>query len=219
MPRTPAKSGVERRQQLLEAALAVFAERGFEAATTKEITERAGVNQGLIYFYFQSKADVFFATFEHHAQLVLAQLDPIFEQERDADPATGLARLLRRIMTVLDTPPAINLLRIMHQIAGGRAPEGPLSGREEQRSLGMLWEYLTRRLCAYLDVQVARGKLRPVNTALAAALMTRTMLSAIGGRSQATLARARPSAQEQAEMIATLFCYGLLPREEQADTP
>src|SRR5919198_388879 len=32
MPRTPAKSGVERRQQLLEAALAVFAERGFEAA-------------------------------------------------------------------------------------------------------------------------------------------------------------------------------------------
>jgi hypothetical protein len=35
---------------------------------------------------------------------VLAQLDTIFEQERDEDPATGLARLLRRIMTVLDGP-------------------------------------------------------------------------------------------------------------------
>ena len=52
MPRKPAVAGVDRRQQILEAALSVFAERGFEAATNKEITERAGVNQGLIYFYF-----------------------------------------------------------------------------------------------------------------------------------------------------------------------
>ena len=50
MSRKPAMPGVDRRQQILEAALSVFAERGFEAATNKEITERAGVNQGLIYF-------------------------------------------------------------------------------------------------------------------------------------------------------------------------
>ena len=48
MPRKPAVPGVDRRQQILEAALSVFAEQGFEAATNKEITERAGVNQGLI---------------------------------------------------------------------------------------------------------------------------------------------------------------------------
>jgi len=54
MPRKPAIPGVDRRQQLLEVALVVFAEQGFEAATTKEITDRAGVNQGLIYFYFES---------------------------------------------------------------------------------------------------------------------------------------------------------------------
>jgi AcrR family transcriptional regulator len=218
MPRKPALPGVDRRQQILEAALSVFAEQGFEAATNKEITEQAGVNQGLIYFYFESKADVFFATFEHHARLVLAQLDTIFEHERDEDPATGLASLLRQIMTVLDTQQAIDLLRIMHQIAGSRTPGGPLDDQEEQRSLSMLWVHLTRRLCAYLDSQVVRGKLRPVKTALAAALMTRTMLSSIGGRSQGDAVRARPSQQEQAEMIATLFCYGLLPRDGQADT-
>ena len=218
MPRKPAISGVDRRQQLLEAALSVFAEQGFEAATTKEITERTGVNQGLIYFYFESKADVFFATFEHHARLVLAQLDTIFEQGHDEDPATELVRLLQQIMLVLDTPHAINLLRIMHQVAGSHTPRGPLSDQEEQRSLIMLWEYLTRRLCAYLDSQVTHGRLRPVKTPLAAALMTRTLLSSIGNRSQGNLARAQPSQQEQAEMIATLFCYGLLPRDEQADT-
>src|ERR1700687_1887802 len=113
MPRKPAIPGVDRRQQLLEAAFVIFAEQGFEAATTKEITEWAGVNQGLIYFYFESKADVFFATFEHHSQIVLAQLDLIFEQEHDEDPATDLMHLIQRILMVLDTPSAINLLRIM----------------------------------------------------------------------------------------------------------
>ncbi len=75
MPRKPATPGVDRGQQIVEAALSVFAQRGFEAATNQEITERAGVNQGLIYFYFESKADVFFAAFEYHARLVMAQLD------------------------------------------------------------------------------------------------------------------------------------------------
>src|SRR5215467_3292274 len=116
MPRKPAVPGVDRRQQILEAALSVFAEQGFEAATNKEITERAGVNQGLIYFYFESKADVFFAAFEHHARFVIAQLDAVFEHGRDEDLASGLARLLRQIVAVLDTPRTINLLRIVHQV-------------------------------------------------------------------------------------------------------
>ena len=37
------------REQLLNAALELFAERGFEATTTKLIAERAGVPNGLIY--------------------------------------------------------------------------------------------------------------------------------------------------------------------------
>src|SRR5215831_1154307 len=118
MPRKPTMPGVDRRQPILEAALSVFAERGFEAATNKDITERAGVNQGLIYFYFESKADVFFAAFEHHARFVMAELDAVFEQERDEEPASGLAHLLGQIVAILDRPRTINLLRIVHQVVG-----------------------------------------------------------------------------------------------------
>src|SRR5215831_18093570 len=100
MPRKPATPGVDRRQQILEAALAIFAERGFETATNKDITEQAGVNQGLIYFYFESKADVFFAAFEYHARQVMTQLDEVFAQEWDEDTAAGLTRLLKGIVTV-----------------------------------------------------------------------------------------------------------------------
>ena len=214
MPRKPAIPGVDRRQQLLEAAFAIFAEQGYEAATTKEITDRAGVNQGLIYFYFESKADIFFATFEHHAQLVLTQLEAIFEQEYDEDPATDLIRIIKQIITVLDTPIAINLLRITHQIASSHIPESPINGQEKWKTVSTLWRPLSQRLCAYLAAQVAAGRLRPVKTDLAASLMTRTLISSIIGRLPGRLARTLPSAQEQAEMIASLFCYGLLPRNE-----
>jgi len=47
-----------RRAQILDAAATVFAERGFHHATTKEIARVAGVSEGTIYNYFDSKDDL-----------------------------------------------------------------------------------------------------------------------------------------------------------------
>jgi len=216
MPRKPALPGVDRRQQILEAALSVFAERGFEAATNKDITERAGVNQGLIYFYFESKADVFFAAFEYHARQVMAHLDAVFDEVRDEDAATGFGRLLKQIVAVLDTPRTISLLRIMHQVMGSREPQGALRREEEQRSIGMLAEHLAKRLREYLQAQMAGGTLRPVKAGLATYLLTSTLISTIPGRRRESRA-AHFTQEELAEMIATLYGEGLLPRQEHSE--
>ncbi|MEV6834013.1 ScbR family autoregulator-binding transcription factor [Streptomyces sp. NPDC051133] len=47
---------VRTRRAVLEAAAAVFAERGYAAATIAEILTRAGVTKGALYFHFDSKA-------------------------------------------------------------------------------------------------------------------------------------------------------------------
>ncbi|MFI9244776.1 ScbR family autoregulator-binding transcription factor [Streptomyces sp. NPDC053086] len=47
---------VRTRRAVLEAAAAVFAERGYAAATINEILKRAGVTKGALYFHFESKA-------------------------------------------------------------------------------------------------------------------------------------------------------------------
>ncbi|MEV5387848.1 ScbR family autoregulator-binding transcription factor [Streptomyces sp. NPDC052721] len=47
---------VRTRRAVLEAAAAVFAERGYAAATIAEILNRAGVTKGALYFHFDSKA-------------------------------------------------------------------------------------------------------------------------------------------------------------------
>ena len=45
----------ERRDQLLTSALALFAERGFENASMKDLAAAAGVAPGLVYHYFRSR--------------------------------------------------------------------------------------------------------------------------------------------------------------------
>ncbi len=53
----------QRQAELLETAVAVFAERGYQAATMDEIAERAGVSKGMLYIYFKNKEALFGAVF------------------------------------------------------------------------------------------------------------------------------------------------------------
>jgi AcrR family transcriptional regulator len=49
----------DRPAEIVEAALAVFAEKGFAAAKLEDIAKRAGVSKGAIYLYFETKEEVF----------------------------------------------------------------------------------------------------------------------------------------------------------------
>jgi len=51
--------GRERKQQLVDAAIALFAERGYSATRILDICDRAGVAKGLFYWYFPTKLDLF----------------------------------------------------------------------------------------------------------------------------------------------------------------
>ncbi len=59
----------KRQAELLEAAIAVFAERGYQATTMDEIAERAGVSKGMLYIYFKNKEALFSAVFRWFGQM------------------------------------------------------------------------------------------------------------------------------------------------------
>ena len=71
-----------RREQILEAATRVFADKGFSRATTREVAREAGISEGTIYNYFEDKG-----------ALLMAIMDVLNETERRAeDFDVGLAR-------------------------------------------------------------------------------------------------------------------------------
>ena len=51
----------ERREQILSAALKSFATKGFAATKISDIVARAGMSHGLVYHYFKSKEEIFYA--------------------------------------------------------------------------------------------------------------------------------------------------------------
>jgi AcrR family transcriptional regulator len=50
----------ERREQILSAALKVFASKGFAATKISDIAARAALSHGLVYHYFKSKEEIFY---------------------------------------------------------------------------------------------------------------------------------------------------------------
>ena len=76
--------GQERKQQLLDAAGDLFAERGYAETRVIDIVHRAGVAKGLFYWYFENKEALFRELVElHRHRLRLAQAAAI---EEDAEP-------------------------------------------------------------------------------------------------------------------------------------
>ncbi|MED0675906.1 TetR/AcrR family transcriptional regulator [Aneurinibacillus thermoaerophilus] len=71
---------LETKNRLIDAALRTFSRKGFSQSTTKDIAKEAGVTDGLIYHYFQSKEDLLWAildkyTLLHSLQEVLNKMD------------------------------------------------------------------------------------------------------------------------------------------------
>jgi TetR/AcrR family fatty acid metabolism transcriptional regulator len=68
-----ARSG-DKRQRILDAAVRVFAKKGFYATRVSEVAKAAGVADGTIYLYFKSKDELLVSLFEDRVERLLAFL-------------------------------------------------------------------------------------------------------------------------------------------------
>jgi AcrR family transcriptional regulator len=70
-------------EKIVQAAKEVFTQKGYAAARTQEIADRAGVNKGLLQYYFKgnSKEKLFKAIFEESYLKIMARINYIFESE------------------------------------------------------------------------------------------------------------------------------------------
>ena len=69
--RPAATPSAETRERILRAACERFAAAGYAHATNAEIAEAAGVTSAALYHYFDSKAELFAATYRHYLEVIL----------------------------------------------------------------------------------------------------------------------------------------------------
>ncbi|WP_034851051.1 TetR/AcrR family transcriptional regulator [Inquilinus limosus] len=157
--------------ELLDAAFALFVERGFAATRMEDIAARAGVSKGTVYLYFPSKQAVFEALVR---QAVLPNVERLIgETAQPGMPVPEiLARLLRAIMhTVAGSP-----LRQFPRLIIAEAPQFP--------ELAQFWratviDRMLGTVVGLIERGIAAGEIRPVDPADAGRLLIAPLLMAV----------------------------------------
>ena len=143
-----------RPQELLDAAAALFVEKGFARTRSEEVAARAGVSKGTLYLYYPSKEDLFKAVVREYlterisaGQVMLAQYD---------GPMAGLlAHFMEEWWQRIGQGPAGGLSKIM-LAEGHNLPELAAFYREE------VIEPTHELLAALLERGIANGEFRAV---------------------------------------------------------
>lgn len=79
--------------KILAAAEKVFAEKGFDGATTQEIADRAGLPKANVHYYFRTKKDIYLAVMK---SIMAPWLEAFRAISADDDPADALGDYIRR---------------------------------------------------------------------------------------------------------------------------
>ena len=150
MARTP-KVVEDRHEQIIDAALRVFAEKGFARATNRDIAREAGITTGLIYYYFKSKEDLLKAALEERSPVhLMTQVSPAMLEQ---PPTVLLPLLITRVLSLVESEQFVNIIRVLlPEMLHGDTEIAPILLGFFQRVLDFLSNYL--------KIQAARGGVR-----------------------------------------------------------
>lgn len=103
--------------QLLQAAVAIFADKGFSGARVEEIARRAKANKAMIYYHFGTKEGLYKAVLLATFSAVEAELEAIVQSE--ADPLARLMSLYRGLGRMFRRESRMPQIILREMLAGG----------------------------------------------------------------------------------------------------
>jgi AcrR family transcriptional regulator len=138
------RRGPHTRQQILDASLRLFSERGFARTTVRDIARQAGITDAAIYYHFESKRELLEALVEERG--FLSSLQNLARLQADAPLQETLHWTARGAINIMDENRDFLRLIIMEGLGGDEA------ALEQYRRLLSLWESaLTAVLRRYQD--------------------------------------------------------------------
>lgn len=141
-----------KRTAMMQAAVRVFAERGYHAATVRDVVNAAGVAIGTFYFYFPDKETLFVYLYEETADFILQTVQQAV-QGQPTLPRKVSAGLQAYVNVAVYEPAVINLL-----LVGGVGAVPSLAEKRQQfrERLVSIWK-------KQLDIALANGVIAELN--------------------------------------------------------
>jgi len=152
----------ERRRQILEAALACFARKGYHQTTMDDIAAQLPFSKGLLYYYFKTKRELFLAILENWMGQSIAVWKDILSPDDNA--ITQLRKGLEYSMQLLAQ--SADLARVEFEFYGEIGRDAQISG-----AFKTLFAQFRAEFNAILKAGVANGEFRPANTQAIAAIL------------------------------------------------
>jgi AcrR family transcriptional regulator len=135
----------DRPQEITEAALHAFAEKGYAATRVEEVAKRAGVSKGLLYLYFKTKEELFKAVIRSFVVPKIDELTAIIDSHEMTSEEFLRGPFLDFVKTLPGSPIGI-LVRLM-------ISEGP----RHPDLLDFYWDNVVSRGLKALNVLIERG--------------------------------------------------------------
>jgi TetR/AcrR family fatty acid metabolism transcriptional regulator len=145
-----------RHERILEAALRVFASKGYRDAAVDDIAARSGTSKGGVYFHFPGKQALFLALLDRTAARLRGKIEQAMAAH-DEPVAKADAALLAVLRTFARHRALARLFMV----------EALGAGREFHRRMADIREEFASVIRAHLDDAVARGVIEPVDTEVA----------------------------------------------------
>lgn len=189
-----------RRQEILRAAAELFAEKGYQRASVKEIAQRAGIAPGTIYLYFESKGDLLIGLMRRLAEL--EDLDEEIAQAVQGDARAFLITMFRsRMGRVIEGEETLRA--ILPQIL----VQPPLQRQFRRQFVEPAVDLMEH----YVETYIERGDIQAVNVpltvrAVQGMFMGLLLLRVLGDE------ELHARWDEVPEVVATLLFEGLSPR-------
>lgn len=153
---------LDRRTQILEAAVKVFPQKGYAATTLQDIAQQAGISTSAIYQHFRSKEDLFLALTDNLSFIpILDQINESLNEEQDI----GYEDVRRALIEVGEG--FLNTHMTNAEIVRLFIAESRSFPEVGKRYCVRLIAPVEKLLMRYLSTQMKRGVLRSVNVDLA----------------------------------------------------
>lgn len=152
-------SAEDRRQHLLDAARDLFARQGFSGTTTREIAEKAGVNEALIFRHFPKKEDLYWFVIEEQCGSENRRLQLRFILENEEDDRIAFQDLAQSILQRQKKNTELTRLLLYSALEGHE-----LSHRFFRTHISGIYEIIAERI----RQRIEEGRFRKVDPLLAA---------------------------------------------------